>query len=201
MFQLLKIKHFHINVLGILVFQMMARFIHSIILDPVPKSNRFTILQHRNKKHDYKQARYSTICIFLVDYIFFKLIVRLTPYHTGHLCWMGFLRFPVKCSVYSGQLMHGWVFSHGRVTLGMMPALIRGSETGTKRQNMLFKTTDPPQLKECVLFGDVMSTVTAGLTPTFLNNSPTMLRADIRADVVRGVPVRPSTRHDRNNSN
>lgn len=107
----------------------------------------------------------------------------------------------MKCSVYSGQLMHGWVFSHGCVTLCMMPALIRGSETGTKRQNMLCKTTDPPQLKECVLFGDVMSTVTAGLTPTFLNNSPTMLRADIRADVVRGVPVRPSTGHYRNNFN
>lgn len=28
--------------------------------------------------------------------------------------------------------------------------------------------------------------------PTFLNNSPTILRAEIRADVVRGVPVRPS---------
>lgn len=67
----------------------------------------------------------------------------------------------MKCSVYSGQLMHGWVFSHGCVTLCMMPALIRGSETGTKRQNMLCKATDPPQLKECVLFGDVMSTVTA----------------------------------------
>lgn len=32
----------------------------------------------------------------------------------------------------------------------------------------------------------------ASLTPTFLSSSPTMLRADILADVVRGVPVRPS---------
>lgn len=30
------------------------------------------------------------------------------------------------------------------------------------------------------------------LTPTFLNSSPTMFSADILADVVRGVPVRPS---------
>lgn len=30
------------------------------------------------------------------------------------------------------------------------------------------------------------------LTPTFLSSSPTMLSADILADVVRGVPVRPS---------
>lgn len=30
--------------------------------------------------------------------------------------------------------------------------------------------------------------------PTFLSSSPTMLRADILADVVRGVPVRPSPR-------
>lgn len=51
----------------------LVHFIQSIILDPVPKSNLFTILQHRNKKHDYKQARYSTICIILVDH-FLKLI-------------------------------------------------------------------------------------------------------------------------------
>jgi len=30
------------------------------------------------------------------------------------------------------------------------------------------------------------------LTPTFRSSSPTMLSADILADVVRGVPVRPS---------
>lgn len=30
--------------------------------------------------------------------------------------------------------------------------------------------------------------------PTFLSSSPTMLSADILADVVRGVPVRPSPR-------
>lgn len=60
-------------------------------------------------------------------------------HHTGHLCWMGFQRFPVKCLVYSGQLLHGWVFSQGCVTLCMTPALIRGSETGTKHSHQNYR--------------------------------------------------------------
>lgn len=39
---------------------------------------------------------------------------------------------------------------------------------------------------------DTVFTTIKFLTPTFLSSSPTMLSADILADVVRGVPVRPS---------
>lgn len=36
------------------------------------------------------------------------------------------------------------------------------------------------------------SETNASPTPTFLSSSPTMFSADILADVVRGVPVKPS---------
>ncbi len=81
------------------------------------------------EKNDKEQVIYDTIYIISVNYRdVLKLIVRLTPYHTIRLCWMGFPRFPVKCSVYPGLSLHGWVFSQGCVTLCMTPALIQGSE-------------------------------------------------------------------------